>query len=257
MSPDETNTELDDQDMELLSQYIDGELGAPESRALEARLHEDSSLQSVMLRMQELNHRLSDMLNEDASIPEHISEALKPAPKSPLEETGAIVLNFPGGKIPSRTASTPRWAYALAATLLAAFAVVLVNDNTSSRNTPWDNNALVSTALDKAPSGSDWSSLADGSEIQPVLTFPHDDGRWCREYLLRSSEADWRAVSCREEGRWVTQAAGLESYLETSDAYRAAGASDSAPVAVFISQHAADIALGREQETVLIQQRWR
>ncbi len=118
------------------------------------------------------------------------------------------------------------------------------------------NDALVSAALDTQPSGSDWAALGDGRELQPVLTFPHEDGSWCREYLLRGGSADWRSVACRQEGRWVTQAAGLESFLDRSDAYRPAGADDSASVAVFISQNAADIALGFDEEQALIARDW-
>ncbi|MFK7829481.1 MAG: anti-sigma factor [Congregibacter sp.] len=257
MQPDRANRELTEEDINLLSQYIDGELAAPESRALEARLHEESALQSVLVRMQELNQRLRDSLTERADIPEQITEMLKPEPKSPLEETGAIVLNFPGGVIPARRVESPRWAYALAASLVAAVALVLINNGNTPQNSLWDDSALVAAALDQTASGSEWTTLSDGRKIQPVLTFPHEDGNWCREYLLRGADADWRAVACKQGESWVTQAAGLESYLETADAYRPAGSNDAAPVAVFISQHAAGIALGLEQESKLIQSNWR
>jgi hypothetical protein len=116
------------------------------------------------------------------------------------------------------------------------------------------NDRLVDAALDQLPSGRGWSTLADGRELQPVLTFPHREGNWCREYLLRGDD-NWRAVACHDGSRWVTQAAGLESFMDSGAAYRPAGAADAAPVAVFIDQNAADIALDAQAEAQLLS-RW-
>jgi hypothetical protein len=147
--------------------------------------------------------------------------------------------------------------YAIAASVVGAIALSLVTDlSQTPENQLPGNDGLVSVALNSVPSGDGWARLKDGREIQPVLSFPHEDGRWCREYLLRGGDADWRVVACREDSEWVTQAAGLESYLEATDAYRPAGASDSAQVASFISQHAGDIALGRKAERALIERSW-
>lgn len=246
-----------DNDIELLSQYLDGELAAAASRELENRLHSDSTLQSTLLRMQELNHRVRDTLAERESVPESI-RALLTAPETD-DASSANVLPFPvaGTERRADAAPPPRWGFALAASLVAGIALVLVSslDQAPESSLP-GNDALVSRALDEQASGSDWYALDDGRELQPVLTFAHEDGRWCREYLLRGGESDWRAVACRSDTRWETQAAGLESYLETSGAYRPAGAADTAPVAVFINQNAADIALGREDEAALIARNW-
>jgi hypothetical protein len=270
MERDGMARELSDQDMALLSQYLDGELSPTEYRELETRLQSESALQSVLLRMQALNHRLRDALATNQAVPASITALLDAAvtASQPASETadqsgedrgsrgsnsGATILQFPGRSGSAGASETPRWAYALAASFVGAIALALVlAPGTTPENRLPGNDVLVAAALDSLPSGNDWSPLNDGREIQPVLTFPHQDGRWCREYLLRGGASDWRAVSCREDGQWVTQAAGLESYLESSDAYQPAGAADSAPVAVFISQHAADIALGRKDEAALI-----
>lgn len=245
MSPQVTDT-----DIELLSQYLDGELPAADSRALEARLHTDSELQTTMLRMQELNQQLRDSFAEHASVPTAVSQLLE----DEAQESGATVLRFPSRKAETSEPNR-RWPYAIAASFAAVMAISMMGDYGPSVASLPGNDALVSAALDTQQSGAEWATLRDGRELQTVLTFPHEDGRWCREYLLKS-ESDWRAVACREDGEWVTQAAGLESFLESADAYRPAGANDSAPVAVFISQHAADIALGWEAEEALISKGW-
>ncbi|WP_439106083.1 anti-sigma factor family protein [Congregibacter sp.] len=252
---------LSEQDIELLSQYLDGELAPALSRALEARLHSEVELQAGLVRMQELNQRMRDALAERDQIPEAVEALLKEDKSSNAFESNtgsATVLNFPGRTDTATVAARPVWMYAVAASFVGAVALSLVSNITGQgeQNRLPGNDSFVTAALDNVPSGDGWAALQDGREIQPVLSFPHEDGRWCREYLLRGGESDWRAVACREEGRWVTQAAGLESYLEPADAYRPAGAADSAPVASFISQHAGGIALGREAEAAMISSDW-
>lgn len=252
---------LSDQDIELLSQYLDGELAPALSRALEVRLHNEVALQAGLLRMQELNQRLRDALAERDSIPLAVESLLQETTVQDGIESetfpGATVLAFPGRATAPAVAARPVWMYAMAASFVGAIALSLVtNLGQSPQNRLPGNDGLVTAALDKMPSGDGWAELSDGREIQPVLSFPHEDGRWCREYLLRGGESDWRAVACRDQDSWVTQAAGLESYLDPADAYRPAGASDSAPVASFISQHAGDIALGRDDESALIDRNW-
>ncbi len=259
------NQALTEQDIELLSQYLDGELSPELSRALEARLHAESALQSGLVRMQELNQRLRDTLAEHDQVPEAVEALLSGAaqgddasPARPVES--ATVLAFPGrgAHTGGATSTKPFWMYAVAASFVGAIALSLISNNGNQgpgSGLP-GNDGFVTAALDSVPSGDGWTSLQDGREIQPVLSFPHQDGRWCREYLLRGGKSDWRAVACRDGNRWVTQAAGLESYLEAADAYRPAGAADSAPVASFIIQNAGDIALGREAETAMINRNW-
>jgi hypothetical protein len=254
-----------DQDLELLSQYLDGELAAPASRFLEQRLRDEPDLGATLVRLEELNHRLRDALSERDAVPQAVEELLR-TQRSAVGESeiaGAQVLNFPGAVAPEARAQRSRWPLALAASFVGAIAVALVvrQDILSpASGLPASalpgNDALVSTALDSTLSGGDWLELGDGRELRAVLTFPHDEGHWCREYLLRGGEGDWRAVACREGDRWVTKAAGLESYLEVTEGYRPAGSGDAEPVAVFITQHAAGIALGGDQERALIAGNW-
>ncbi|MEM6302761.1 MAG: hypothetical protein AAF749_13540 [Pseudomonadota bacterium] len=256
MKQTDKHWELSDTDAELVSQYIDGELPASESRVLEARLHEDAELRLAMVKMQECNNLVRDVLASSDSIPAAVTQLLDDR-REPLNVHSADVLPFPSAPATSTTTQAPRWVYALAASVLAAVGAVSINNalQPSESRLP-GNDAIVSAALDTVPSGYEWHTLEDGREFQGVLTFPHENGSWCREYLLRSQDADWRAVACLQGNAWSTQAAGLESYLETSNAYRPAGATDTAPVAVFISQHAAGIALDGSDEAALIASQW-
>ncbi|MEM8490829.1 MAG: hypothetical protein AAF756_08365 [Pseudomonadota bacterium] len=251
--------ELSDTDAELLSQYLDGELPPQESRNLERRLRTEALLQESLVKMQECNNLLRDALGESDRVPPAV-QALLESESSAHLHVSADVLPFPAAdKADKKVLPKPlRWNFAAAAAVVvAAGALTIGGLFDSERSGLPGNDSIVSNALDNLPSGSEWHLLVDGRELRGVLTFPHENGNWCREYLLRNQDADWRAVACREGSTWVTQAAGLESYLETSNAYRPAGVEESAPVAVFISQHAADIALDGRSETALIDNGWR
>lgn len=257
-------SQSDNQDLKLLSRYLDGELPAAQARGLESRLHAERNLQRTLVRLQELNQRLRDALSEQAQVPETIRRQLSSGAdrdkrRAPPPHT-SNVLPFPGNSARETKRPNTTWPLAIAAGLLAVVAPVLVMNTglfpvSASQPSLPGNDRIVSSALERERSGIDWIALSDGRELRTVLTFPHVDGRWCREYLLRGDK-DWRAVACRDGQRWVTQAAGLESYLDHVGAYAPAGAGDAEPVAVFISHHAADIALGPDEEQRLIHSGW-
>ena len=207
---------------------------------------------------------MRDALSEQAQVPETIRRQLSSGAdrdkrRAPPPHT-SNVLPFPGNSARETKRPNTTWPLAIAAGLLAVVAPVLVMNTglfsvSASQPSLPGNDRIVSSALERERSGIDWIALSDGRELRTVLTFPHVDGRWCREYLLRGDK-DWRAVACRDGQRWVTQAAGLESYLDHVGAYAPAGAGDAEPVAVFISHHAADIALGPDEEQRLIHSGW-
>jgi anti-sigma factor RsiW len=252
---------LTEQDLEQLSQYVDGELPAAERTHLERRLAGEPELAGQLQAMRNLNTTLRSVMLDRSVVPDDILESI--ARESAAEQPGgrqattAKVLAFPAPAPAAAPTRARYWPVAAAASVLAAVAVVLMSNGPAQQSGLPGNDRIVSTALDSLPSGDSWTELNDGRELRPVLTFAHRDGTWCREFLLRGGEQDVRAVACREAERWVTQAAGYESYLDSTNAYRPAGASDSAPVSVFISENATGIALGRDEESTLIREGWR
>jgi len=276
----DTVGQLTDDDLELLSRYSDGEMSSMEARRFERRLGNEAALKDGLVKVEELNHRLRDALSGRAAIPAAVQAILaenapgsKPAVAVVKADTATAVANatladaeradstnseagkvlpFPAKqRAGSAAPATINWPVALAASVVLAVAVGIVVDRDEPGSQLPGNDRLVDAALDRLPSGRGWTTLADGRALQPVLTFPHRDGNWCREYLLRDDD-NWRAVACHDGSRWVTQAAGLESFMDAGAAYRPAGAGDAAPVAVFINQNAADIALDAQAEAELL-----
>lgn len=237
-------------DSELLSSWIDGELGPEGKLALEKRLDCEPRLRDIVDRMRANDDAIRDALT--TSVPERVRTRLA------AEELGAQIVPFPrSGPAQVAVKGSRRLApLAAAASVIAAIAVTFEFNDKSDDSTYAMDDPRISAILESQPSGNEWWSAGEGREVQPVLTFAHEDGRWCREYLLRD-ENDWRAVACRSNSRWITQAVGLESYFDTADGYRPAGASDSATVSLFIREHGAGIALGRQEEDAKIHEGWR
>ena len=228
---------MKDQDYELLSQYIDGELEAGKAQALRQRLLAEPELRATYDRMRASNSRLrdafADPLNEQ--VPQHISNLLTHS-RSGTGQRRAF------------------WGAAVAASVLATAGLLL---NPDWRDAPSGDNALAAV-LELTPSGgADWKALADGRQVKPVLSFAHTDGSWCREYLLTEEGATYRGVACRTGGQWVTSILDTQPAPGGTSQYRPAGADDADAVAAFIEQHGAGIALSRSEEAELIARRWR
>jgi len=233
-------------DEELLSQYLDGELSAPESLQLEQRLAAEPELRSVLEKMQAINVTLQNTFNTARSrtVPGRIIQMLN------TSRSRAPVLTL------GTRAHRSGWGFALAASIMAASGLLLLQGTGQADRPVAD--VLLAQVLDKAPSrGEGWEMLADGRQVRPVLSYARTGGGWCREYLLSDQTGIWHGVSCLDQGRWVTEVLGAQSPAGSTNEYRTASATDTNQIAIFMEEHAADIALSAEREEELIATGWR
>ncbi|MHA7815670.1 MAG: anti-sigma factor family protein [Pseudohaliea sp.] len=234
---------MTDRDFELLSQYLDDELDSAARAALEQRLAAEPELADLLARLRRLDGQIAASVCASAtdSVPEHVADLLR-------EDDKVVPLCAP-----LRRAA---WPAALAASVIAATALLLVPGEDGQQPLT-GSDTLLAGALESEPSRAEgWVMLADGRALQPVLTFPSRDGSWCREFLLRDDNQDWRGVACRDAGNWQTQVVARETFLAAEEVYRPAGAGDNDKVAGFITRNAADIALGAREERALIASDW-
>lgn len=228
-------------DDELLSRLIDGECSSEERLELEERLANDAKLRDRLEQFR-ANDRLlrASVGNDDNTIP--------PA-----------VLNALTSHSPAQTSRySPRYGFALAASLVLATAVLLINNNWLQpvSQTPQIDLAFAE-ALDALPSRAEgWDTIEGDRALRMVITFPAADGKWCREFMLASQADHWRGVACRGAESWVTQVIGRDVFLEEVGGYRTASASDSDAIAQFIDQTATGIALSGDEEAALIATDW-
>lgn len=239
------NNMLTEQDHQLLSQFVDGELAPAAARELEQRLASEPLLSARLAQLQTLNKRHQSAFNEAqiGPVPGNITRLLEPAP---------VRVAF------SRQPRATHWGYALAASLAIAVCGALL--------TQWDRSGdhagaqieqSLAEALEQLPSsGSDWAALADGRKVMPVLSFRSHSGDWCREYLVATTEAAWHGVACRAEQGWTNAVLAETKLVIGPGEYRPAGADEPDSVAAFIDQQSADIPLSAAEEAALIARSW-
>jgi hypothetical protein len=250
---------MTNQDEELLSQYLDGELSAAQSTQLQQRLEQEPQLLGSLQRMQELDKTLKSTFNTPRarSVPARIINMLTRPQAKPGEDRQAsgTVVPFPGKQ------QKARWSFAIAASIMAASGLLLVQgtgqqlaDNSATGSDP-----LLAQILETTPSrGDGWNTLSDGRQVRPLLSYARIEGGWCREYLLSDDGANWRGVACRTgESDWKTEIVNSQGAAESADEYRTAGANDSNEVARFVNTSAKGIALSAEREEELIATQWR
>ena len=236
---------MTEQEFELLSQYLDGELAAQAAQTLRKRLLAEPELRASFERMKEINDSVRDAFNVPGAdtVPACALEALQGA------ETRT--------NKPSQVNRTG-WGLAVAASLVAAAGLLLTTPDWNQQ--PGDSPAadtLLAAALEYTPSRSDgWDTLADGRQIRSLLSFPNTRGGWCREYLMSGENGTWRGVACRNEGQWTTEVLNVEVISGSASEYRPAGAAKTVEINTFIATHSSGIALSLQAEADLIARKW-
>ena len=237
--------ELTEHDSELLSRYLDGELGTAEVQVLRARLLSEPHLRGAYERFKAVDDRLRaafDVPGAD-SVPLHVTQMVRAARTRGRD-----------GSLKRRAG----WGLGVAAAVLVA-AGVMVNSTRQDRDVAElaAQDALVAPVLERALSrGEGWEVLPDGTRVRPLLSFRSVEGSWCREYLLGREDREWRGVACRSDGHWETAVLAVEQPAAAGQVYRPAGAVSSATIVSFIDTRSADIPLSREQEVALIARGW-
>jgi hypothetical protein len=239
---------MTEQDYELLSQYLDGELAAPEAQKLRKRLIAEPVLRANLDRLQTVNNSVTDAFDVPGAdtVPPRVVTMLKNA----RTRSGRLSRQQRAG-----------WGLAVAASLVAASGLLFMPDGRQqtgdSLAVSADEDALLAYELEYSPSRADgWDTLSDGRQVRPLLSFANKQGGWCREYLVSVEDTTWRGVACRTTGRWTTEVLSAEELGGSGNEYRPAGAANSDQITLFIDTHSADIALSRDEEADLIVRNW-
>jgi hypothetical protein len=240
---------ITDNDHQLISQYLDGELNQAQMAQLEARFAVDSELSAHLDQLRDIDQALRDSVATEGRVPEHITAML-----SQPDDT----------VVPLRPRQQQRWGLAVAASLLAGIAVVngprWIADGTESLMVPdIAESAAFAQILEQEPSkAKGWYTVQDTVQLRPVLSFASTGGTWCREFLAAQGDEAWRGVACRRDDNWnielLVQTPGLAG---ESAGYQTASAANADTVANFIDANSTDIPLGRTEEAELIAKSWR
>jgi hypothetical protein len=237
-----------EQDHQLLSRYIDGELSLIERRAVEKRLDSEPALQAQLDKLEQVQALLGNafpVAPQDKRLDEIASL---------LETPQSTVVPFPGQR--EKQAPRRQRQFAMAASLAAAIGVVALQGVQTGVQ-----GLSVAQFLESTPSsGDNWTTLEDGNEARALLSFQNNEGGWCREYISRgvgnSAGNSLHAVACRENQEWIVKVASETGLLGNSELYQPASAADTDTVAHFIDREARDIPLDATTEQRLIESDW-
>ena len=241
------DSDMTEQDNELLSQYLDGELAAPAAQSLRQRLIAEPQLRRALERLRAVDNRVKNAFEAPAleAVPQHVVNMVQNAATRPERSS-----HHRAG-----------WGFAIAASLLAATGL-LMNPDSQQQSGDYmaataTQDSLLSQILEHSASrGEGWDTLDDGRQVRPLLSFASTNGSWCREYLVSDDGATWRGVACRAGNAWTTQVLSAEQASGSSNEYRPAGATSADQVTSFIDAHAADIALSLKEEASVIAGNW-
>lgn len=231
---------MSDRDLELLSQFIDGELADSEASALRERLLAEPSLRAHYEQMKSVNRRVGDAFAsaEYEAVPEHVAAALAAGGAGTVVHTSPV-----------------SWYHgAVAASVLAA-AVLLVSPQWGDDSA---HETTFASVLETAPSRAQgWETLADGGDVRPLLSFRSIEGAYCREYLLRSGDTAERGVACRDQANsWSVQVSVVESLPGDVSDYRPASSHDVDVIARYVDLQADGDVLSLADEAAVMERNW-
>lgn len=192
-----------DTDLEQkLNRYLDGEMDADECAAFERAIESDPALQAQVERMAATDTLLRQAMDE--AVPDELDPTTL-ARFGLADGDQSNVLPLPRRVANDNPPTWRRWGVVAGGAIAAALAIMLVIPRGSEE--PWRGEAFGS-ALDSTAS-LQVASLPDGGRLTPRLSFQAADGRYCREFALRTQDAALSrdGIACRaRNGEWKAEA---------------------------------------------------
>lgn len=238
-----------DRDLELISAYIDGELGSSESMALKERL----------LAEPDLRAEYETLKGNDGLVRGFAARTLERPqahyPELDVREPYVRDVREASRRKPARRQTglgktgANRIALALAASLATVMVVASFMRDGALRDGPHELNA----ALDATLSGERYET--EGGFIEPQMTFKNGNGQFCREYVTEAA----RAVACKAEGEkgdWAVLLSVSGQPPADPDSYQPAS-NGTRTLDSFIDANLSGMAFDHSEEMRLIEARWR
>jgi hypothetical protein len=237
---------------EMIAAYLDGTLPDEELRAFEAAMEADPELAADILRMQGNDALLRAAY--DAPIAQGVDDALLVR-----LGLGAEAVALPASKRNSPAAANDNilrryWPVggAIAASLLAI--VILTNPWASAD--PAQSEAFQ-VAMQTAPSRTS-TTLPQGHSVEPLVTFAAADGRYCREFAIRSKGGGQSGIACRGGSKWTIEALVKgAAELSTPGEIQTAGGADGSNLDAVYTRLGASDPVDKVKENELISKQWK
>lgn len=246
---------------EMLSAFLDGELGASQADEVRAALQCDPAIRKRLNEFELANETARQAASDLVSrkLPPSISAMIASSERSVVQSDSFRRKRIGGSQF---------WPTALAASiaLVVGWSTGVLYQGApqgdsgesdaqiAARATPGD---PLFQALETTPSGQSVVLAEAGESIQPVLSFASASGEPCREFMTVNSDDAVRAVACRERNAWRIDFAIRSERPGTRNDYQTASASDARLASDYLAEVMVGDAFGREAEADLMAKGWR
>lgn len=261
---------------EVLMAYADGELTPEECQALERMLRHDPLLRQRMEPFTRTRDELASVFGPTLSepVPERLIAAIRRA--SPPAHAGvadlplgrrlgalvqrAVATLMPDGLTPALAASVAALVVAGAAAGWMAGRDGQPESLIVARDSHLVAGATLAQALETNPSGTESRSDRARASVVPVLSFRTADDTVCREYRVRTAEADhdFAGLACRDStGAWrIAQHVETPKQTAAPTGYQTATGAGIASIDAMVEAMISGEAFGRDDETRLLATGW-
>lgn len=237
---------------EILSAFLDGELGPLEAAEVEAAIKADPALASRLKSLEAATRHFAEAVRaiDDAPMPASVEALLRPKADN--------VVQF---KKPRRGA--PKWL--IPAALAATLAAIVVAGGDLGRTPgvdagafavaagPVDPKSGLHRALEQSPSAEEHT--VRGGSVRPVATFRIAGGALCREFVAIINSNAARAVACRGDRQWTVKIAAEDDSAAGGGYQPASGPAGA--ISAYVDEAIAGDALGVDEESALIKAGWK
>jgi hypothetical protein len=235
---------------EQLSAFADGMLEGEERVRIAALVEADPALSARVARMREASLTLRsafDGVLEEAP-PERFAAVFAPA--------SAQVIQFPSSPKPAGMSLSPWLGAAAAACLAVAFIGGRLTAPQPSLQFLADGgvraHGVLEHALDHQASGDD-----PDRAVEIALSFPADDGQFCRVFRLRGAAADATGLACGAGGDWSVVALSQTPGSAGQSGYQQAGGAAPESILHAAGERRAGDPLDADGEEAAIRAHWR
>ena len=194
---------LSEQDNELISALLDGELSTEQSTELKARLLREPELNELYQAQKQLDEQLkaafSDTGNEP--MPDALADLLAPDPADSQATQVAAPATLPT-QAANDEAPGNRWGFMAVAACLAMVTVFSFFGYQSGEVDPLQ--GLVAQHLEST-SAMTPVQLNEDTRFLVMQSFVDRNDRVCREYLVQQTGQKIHSVACRVKGAWQLQ----------------------------------------------------
>lgn len=229
---------------ETLLAYVDGELEAAASAAIERAASTDATLAAEIERHRTLRSQLRASYASvlDEPVPERLQALLRPAAST------SNVIDLAGRAAPPK--SVRQWRLPLWTSLAASVVFgIFIGQLIANVSGPQDVIATrsLNAALSSQASGVTKSAVTIG------LSYESKQGEYCRTFAINDAQPS-AGFACRVNEAW--QIRMLMPVAEISDNFRTASSAMPAALITAIDEHKKGDALDPETESALIESNW-